>query len=115
MPVFTANMSYQPRIGNCYGMPVHPLTQGATWLEGEMWCTDYGQFRRRGLVRHSGTKELVRVRADVADTFFSIPATTDTEHGYVTGADSGELEFRPHTSQEQTPAQFRKELRKAYK
>ena len=108
-------MSYQPRIGNYYGMAIHPLIMGATWVEGEMWCTDYGQFRRRGLVRHSVTKALVRVRCDVPDTYFSIPATTDTEHGYVTTADSGELEFRPHTTQDQTPAEFRKETRKAYK
>ena len=109
-------MKYEPRVGNCYGMKVHPVIAGKTWIEGEMWCTDYGQFRRRGLVRHSVTKELVKVRCDVPDTYFSIPATTDTEHGYVSGTDEPEFEFRPHTDQEKiTPAEFRKATKKAYK
>ena len=108
-------MRYEPRVGNCYGMKVHPVIAGKTWIEGEMWCTDYGQFRRRGLVRHSVTKELVKVRCDVPDTYFSIPATTDTEHGYVSGTDEPEFEFRPHTDQTLTPAEFRKATKKAYK
>lgn len=103
---------YLPRIGNYYGMQVLPVIQKDTWIEGEMWCTDYGQFRRRGLVRHSKTGELVKCRLDIPDTVFSIPATTDTEHGYVTGNDNGEFEFRPHTDQSASPVQFRKNYRK---
>ena len=98
-------------------MKVTPIFCGETWLEGEMWNTDYGQFRRRGLVRHAKQSGvLVKVRCDVPDTYFSIPATTDTEHGYVTvNNDTGELEFRPHTDQaKMTPAQFRKSVKKAY-
>jgi len=107
--------TYRPRIGSFYGKPIQTLTHGETWLEGEEWNRDYGQFNRRGLVRHRKTGELVRVRADVPDTFFSIPATTETEHGFVTGNDKGELEFRPHTEQNQTPAEYRKKVKQAYK
>jgi len=105
---------YIPRIGNYLGMTIHPLIMGDTWMEGELWNTDYGQFRRRGLVRHSVTKKLVRVRADVPDTVFSIPATTAEEHGFLACLD-GKLEFRPHTTQDFSPAEYRKEVRKAYK
>jgi hypothetical protein len=48
----------------------------------------------------------------IPDTFFSIPATTKEQHGYVTGRDDGELEFRPHTDQSQSPAEFRKQYKK---
>ena len=111
---------FAPRTVVFVGMPAHPLIHGATWIESEMIQTDYGQFRRRGLVRHEKTEQLVRVRADIADTYFSIPATTDREHGYVTLRDCGEygsdLVFVPHTYKTtQTPAEFRKETRKAYK
>ena len=106
----------KPRIGNLYGTPILPVygLSKRTWIEGEMWNTDYGQFRRRGLVFHSKTKELVKVRLDVPDTYFSIPATTLTEHGYVTSDDTGFV-FRPHDSQAETPAEFRKKLKRAYK
>ena len=106
---------WQPRTGNFYGMAVLPVHLGRTWIEGEMMNNDYGQFRRRGLVVHSKTRELVKVRLDVPDTYFSIPATTTTEHGFVTGKDNegfSEFEFIPHTTQRVTPAQFRKELRR---
>lgn len=92
-----------------------------TWIDSEEVQTDYGQFRRRGLVIHSRTKELVKVRMDMADTVFSIPATTDTEHGYVTtfvhgdNAELEDFEFRPHTEQTQTPAEYRRSMRRAYK
>lgn len=104
----------QPRTGNFMGMPILPTTQGPTWLEGEMMCSDYGQFRRRGYVRHSVSKVLVLVRCDISDTFFSIPATTEREHGYVCG-DNGEYEFRAHTEQTETPAQYRASIKRAYK
>ena len=107
-------MSYKPRIGSFYGMAVRSVEMGETWIEGEEWNTDYGQFRRRGLVRHSNTKELVKVRVDVPDTYFSIPSTTDEEHGYVTSTDD-EFEFRPHTDQTMSPVEFRKDVKKAYK
>jgi hypothetical protein len=108
-------MSMKPRIGNCYGMAVEPLYgEEGTWIEGEMMNTDYGQFRRRGLVWHATKQELVKVRLDVPDTYFSIPATTDTEHGYVR-IENGEFEFVPHTEQSVSPAQFRKELKASYK
>lgn len=108
-------MKYEPRIGQCYGMPVTPVKAGSTWIEGEMWCSDYGQFRRRGLVRHAITNELVKVRCDIPDTFFSIPATTNTEHGFVMGTDEPEFKFVPHTDQEGlTPAEYRKSVKKSY-
>jgi hypothetical protein len=70
-------------------------------------------------VRHETTGELVRVRLDIPDTWFSIPATTKNEHGFVTSredaAGAAEFLFIPHTHQSQTPAQFRKETRAAYK
>jgi len=104
----------KPRIGNFYGMVVTPIYLGRTWVEGEMMNLDYGQFRRRGLVLHSKTLQLVKVRIDVPDTYFSAPATTENEHGYVTSNDKGEFEFRPHTSQQGSPKEFRKELRRNY-
>lgn len=84
-----------------------------TWIDAEMVCSDIGQFRRRGKVRHCKTGQLVSVLGAIPDTYFSIPATTKTEHGYVTSADDGALEFRPHTEQTQSPAEYRKEYRRA--
>jgi hypothetical protein len=115
--MLTMKKQILPRTGNYYGMSIVP-TYGAgttTWVEGEMMNTDYGQFRRRGIVIHAGTQELVMVRLDVPDTFFSIPATTRAEHGYVTTNAKGEFEFRPHTTQTVSPAQFRKDTKHAYK
>lgn len=83
-----------------------------TWIDREEVCRDIGQFNRRATVFHISTGKLVNCRAAIPDTFFSIPATTATEHGYITGRDDGELEFRPHTDQTKTPAEFRKEYRK---
>lgn len=78
--------------------------------------TDYGQFRRKGKVFHKNTGKLVSVRADIADTYFSIPAVTATEHGFISvNEDTNELQFTPHTEQTQTPAEYRKSLKKAYK
>ena len=86
-----------------------------TWIEAEEACTDYGQFKRRARAIHEKTNELVDCRADIPDTYFSIPATTKTEHGFITSRDGGELVFIPHTEQTQTPAEFRKATKKAYK
>jgi len=108
-------MKYQPRTGNFHGMAITPDIQGKTWIEGEMMNLDYGQFRRRGLVWHSVTGELVQVRLDVPDTFFSIPATTETEYGFVTVKAKGEFMFIPNDEQRVSPAQFRKDLKKSYK
>jgi len=101
---------------NQYGMqnPPHSYANG-TGIEAEAACMDYGQFRRKAIAVHSVTGKLVKCRGDIPDTYFSIPATTDTEHGYLTGNDKGELEFRPHTEQNETPAQFRAKTRKAYR
>ncbi len=105
-----------PRTVGLYGMQSSPLVKGDTWIESEMFCSDHGKFERKGIVRHAKTGQLVRVRLDIADTWFSIPATTATEHGYVTGdTDTGELQFRPHTEQSVSPSQFRKDTRKAYR
>jgi hypothetical protein len=106
------NKKYIPRIGNFYGMAVHPVKLGKTWIEGELWCTEYGQFSRRGLVRHSTTGELIKVRCDIPDTYFSMPATSRNQHGYVTSNDNKEFEFRPHTDQIQSPKDFRKQYKK---
>lgn len=95
-------------------MRVEPFIAGDTWIEGEEMCSDYGQFRRRGLVRHRDTKKLVRVRLDIPDTYFSIPATTTSQHGYVTQSE-GSLEFCPHTEQNQTPAEYRRSVRQSYR
>lgn len=111
--------SFTPRTSGIYGMVAHPVWAGETCIEGECLCTDHGKFERRGLVRHEKTKGLVRVRLDIPDTWFSIPATTATEHGFVTSredaAGAAEFLFVPHTEQTKTPAQFRKETRAAYK
>lgn len=108
-----------PRIGNHYGMLMQPVRVGLTWIEDETFCTDYGQFKRRGLVRYAKSRVHVPVRLDIADTWFSIPATTSKEHGFVTSEEDAEgarhFVFVPHTDQTKTPAQFRKEVRLAYK
>ncbi len=84
-----------------------------TFIDPEEKCRDIGYFSRRATVFHSLTGKLVNCRATIPDTFFSIPATTATEHGYITGRDDGELEFRPHTDQEdENPVEFRKNYRK---
>lgn len=110
---------YLPRTVGLYGCTAPAFTHNSTWVESEMLCSDHGKFERRGLVRHSKTNQLIRVRADVPDTYFSMPATTKTEHGFVTCVDLDEygieLHFIPHTDQWQSPAQFRKETRKAYR
>jgi hypothetical protein len=54
-----------------------------TRIDREECCTDYGQFRRKGLALYEDTDRLVSVRADIPDTWFTIPAHTATEHGYV--------------------------------
>lgn len=86
-----------------------------TSIDPEEKCRDIGQFRRKATVYHSKTGELVTCQAAIPDTFFSIPATTKTEHGYITGRDDGELEFRPHTDQTMTPVEYRKDYRKQCK
>ena len=83
-----------------------------TSIDREEVQNDYGQFRRKVVAFHKDTGELVKCRADIPDTFFSIPATTKDQHGYITGRDDGELEFRPHTNQTQTPAAFRNQYKK---
>ena len=102
-------------VGN-YGCSAHPLILGVTQIESEGLCSDYGRFERKGEVRHVLSKQLVRVRADIADTWFSIPATTATENGYVTSREeadgSKELVFIPYTSQNERPAQYRARVRK---
>jgi hypothetical protein len=102
----------KPRKLFCYGMEVGVNKyENNTWIEGEMACTDYGQFRRRAVAKHKVTGELVDCRADVPDTWFSIPATTKTEVGYLTSNDAKELEFRPYDKQDETPAQYRKSVK----
>jgi hypothetical protein len=87
-----------------------------SYLMPESVQSDYGQFRRKGKVFHRVTGKLVSVRADISDTWFSIPATTVAEHGFLSMNDeTKELQFTPHTEQTETPAQFRKSLKKAYK
>lgn len=86
-----------------------------TYIDPEENCRDIGQFRRKAKVYHSKTNELVLCMATIPDTYFSIPATTKNEHGYITGRDDGELEFRPHTEQNLTPAQFRADYKKRCK
>ena len=83
-----------------------------TSIQSEEVQSDYGQFRRKALAFHQKTGELVKCRGDIPDTFFSIPATTKTETGYITGRDDGELEFRPYTDQSQSPAAYRKQYKK---
>ena len=86
-----------------------------TFIDPEEKCRDIGQFVRRALVFHSKTNELIACKAAIPDTYLSIPATTTTEHGYITGREDGELEFRPHTDQTMTPAEYRKDYRKRCK
>lgn len=86
-----------------------------TSIEPEEKCSDIGQFRRKAKAFHSKTGKLVTCQAGIPDTCFSIPATTKTEHGYITGREDGELEFRPHTDQTMTPVEYRKDYRKQCK
>jgi hypothetical protein len=97
-----------------YGRQVIPwIHPDGTWIEGEEMCSYIGQFRRRAYVTHCKTNENVLCVAGIPDTYFSIPATTETEHGYITGKDNGNgLEFRPHTDQTQSPADYRKQYKK---
>jgi hypothetical protein len=106
-----------PRTVGHYFSVARPLIVGDTCIESEELCTDYGKFERKGEVRHKVSHELVLVRADLPDTWFSIPATTTTEHGYVTAQEEvdgrRELVFIPHTNQlDETPAQYRARCRK---
>lgn len=95
---------------------LHSFSAMKTFIDSEEVCTDIGQFRRRALAIHSKTGQLVACKAAVADTFFSIPAVTPTEHGYITGGrDDGELEFRPHTDQTMTPTKYKKDYRRRCK
>jgi hypothetical protein len=105
---------YKPRIGQSYGMRVLPIELDNTWIEGEMMNDDYGQFHRRGYVMHSITKKLIRIRCDIADTAFSIPATTNNEYGYVNCKDNY-FEFIPYKEQTLTPEKYRQSIKKAYK
>jgi hypothetical protein len=95
--------------------PYFPVKDGQTWIDPEEVQTDYGQFRRNALVYHKVTGELIKCRADIPDTFFSIPATTKTECGYISAREDGEFEFRPYTEQTQTPVEYRKTVKRAYK
>lgn len=80
-----------------------------TKIDPEEVQSDYGQFRRKATVFYYKTENLVKCRADIPDTFFSIPATTETEHGFIGIREDGELEFRPHTNQaDESPAAYRK-------
>lgn len=83
-----------------------------TWIDREERCRHIGSFARRATVFHSVTGKLVNCRAAIPDTVFSIPATTATEHGFITGRDDGELEFVPHIVQRESPEDFRKSYRK---
>ena len=69
-------------------------------------------FTRQAIVFHSVTGKLVRCKATIPDTYFSIPATTKTEHGYIGSREDGELEFRPHTTQTLSPVEWRKQYKK---
>lgn len=86
-----------------------------TSIDPEEKCQFHGQFRRIAKAYHSKTGELVKCRAALPDTFFSIPATTRTEHGFITFRDDGELEFIPHMEQTESPLIFRRNYRKSCK
>jgi hypothetical protein len=87
-----------------------------TSIDCEEVCSDIGQFRRKFKAFHCKTGELVKGVGAIPDSFFSIPATTDKEHGYVTMRHDGELEFRPHTAQDNlTPAEYRRQYRRKSK
>ena len=62
-----------------------------TSIEPVERCSDYGQFRREFVALHDKTGAVVRGRADIPDTHFSIPATTDHEHGFLMINDEDEL------------------------
>lgn len=81
-----------------------------TYLESEAACNMPWQFKRKGKASHDKASKPVKVRAAVADTFFSIPATTKEEHGYLY-MDNGVLTFAPHDDQPKTPSQYRKRYR----
>lgn len=104
-----------------YGMKVeaHYYDRG-TWIDPEERCCDIHNFSRQAMALHHETGELLRCKATINDTWFSTPATTDTQHGYITGAGSEDgkerwLEFRPHTDQTMTPAQWRRDYKRRCK
>jgi hypothetical protein len=82
-----------------------------TKIDPEEKCKDIGCFSRNAVAFHKNTGKLVRCKATIPDTWFSVPATTKDECGYLTGRDDGELEFRPYTNQT-PPAEFRKQYKK---
>ena len=84
-----------------------------TSVDPEEKQTDYAQFRRRFKAYHAGTGHLVSGKADIPDTWFSIPAVTKQECGYLTFREDGELEFRPYTNQQQNPQDYVKQQRRA--
>ena len=97
-----------------YHRRVEPwIHSDGSWIEGEEMCRDIGLFRRRAWVTHSKTNKMILCKAAIPDTYFSIPATTETEHGYIAVKEGGiGLEFRPHTEQTQSPADYRKQYKK---
>ena len=84
-----------------------------TYIDSEEVCRGADDFNRKALAFHAHTQELVRCKAAVADTYFTISATTETEHGYIVIRDDNELQFRPDIHQNQTPAEFRRTYKKA--
>lgn len=101
-----------------FGMAAFPITAGPTWLDSEVVQSDYAQFRRRGIVRHALTNALIPIWADMPDTYFSTPAITKNEAGYISitecRPDYGDyLTFHPY--KDKKPGELKKELRKAYK
>ncbi len=93
-------MKLQPRIGNFYGSPAHPVRLGETWIESESlaYNTPSGSVHgsgRRGLVRFAdGSLRIVRL--GVPDTYFTIPAKPSRcRVGFVSVSETaaGEQEF----------------------
>lgn len=94
---------------------INHFEQG-TWIDSEDIQTDYGQFRRRFVAYLEDLVKPVVGRADIPDTYFSIPATVENSggikaaKGYVT-IKQGALVFVPYADQTESPKEFRKRIK----
>ena len=85
-----------------------------TFLEDEEKCKEVFSFSRKFSAFHSQTKRKVKGSATIADTYFTIPATTATQYGFLSSRADGELEFTPFSVQLVTPKEFQKQYKKSY-
>lgn len=64
-----------------------------TFLRDEEVCYPDGKMRRKGAAIHAESGRLVAVRAGIADTYFTVPARSGKERGFLTVEEDGEGRF----------------------